>query len=94
MKHDTIYCPARIEFLLHCHTRPDGFEHQDASVHAELIPEWLAAGVIERHEPFEVTPFTRPHYRTTPLGKAWVRALCNVPMLRAAFLDEAGRVLA
>lgn len=32
-------------------------------------------------------------YRTTPMGKAWVQALCNVRPPRPAFVDEHDNVL-
>jgi len=89
----TAQCPAHIEFLLHCHTRFDSFERLDAPVYQELIPVWLEAGIIEPHEPFGASIATAKTYKTTALGKAWVQALCNVPVPKAVFIDEQGRIL-
>lgn len=96
MKHNPIGCPANISFLIRCHVYYDSafeMERNQSPHHTELIAEWLEAGVIERHEIFGATPCTPTSYRTTPLGAAWLEALCRVPMPRLAFLDEAGRVL-
>lgn len=92
MKNDIIYCPANIEFLLHCHTTPGPFSCHDVPMFSELASKWVEEGVIERDEASEVTAFDRV-YRTTTLGKAWVKALCNTPKPKAVFVDEAGRVL-
>jgi hypothetical protein len=83
----TIGCPAHIEFLLWVHCNPEPFPREDAPVYRDLIPQLIRLGVIER----EVSP--KDCWRTTPLGRAWVQALCNVPMPKAAYLDEMGRVL-
>lgn len=88
-----IHSPANIRFLLDCHLSPEGHEPNGSPHSTDLVKQWLADGVIERYEPFDATPCTLPHYRATPLGRAWVQALCNVPLPKAAFVDDQGRIL-
>lgn len=83
--HSTIFSPARIRILLHCHTIPDPLPNWDAPVVQETLSEFKDAGVIEQT--------THNCYVTTPLGKAWVNAICRVEIPRPAFIDEQGRVL-
>lgn len=80
-----IYSPLRIELLLHCYTTPAPHERHEAL--AEEIQEFISIGAIEATE--------RPNvYRTTKLGQAWVKALCNVPPPRPVFQDHAGNIIA
>lgn len=84
----TIYSPARIQILLRCHVSPEPLPNFDAPVSQETIAEFLRLGVIEPHGPIQPGPQA---YRTTMLGRAWVAALCNVPIPRTVYLDEQGR---
>ena len=79
--------PAYIEVLLHCHTTPGTHPRSDAPVVSEAITAFVSEGII--------TPDTRNRggYTTTPKGKAWVLALCNVKCPRTAYVDEAGNIL-
>jgi len=57
---NTLYCPAHISFLLHCHTTPEPWPNLDAPVYIDIIPVMIADGVIEPDD-------ERPNmYRTTP----------------------------
>jgi hypothetical protein len=88
----TLHCPAAIEFLLHCHSSPEPWPRMDAPVYLDLVPRLLEAGVIELDKRGHPSVL-RSSYQTTPLGKAWVEALCRVPMPRAVFVDERGEIL-
>lgn len=90
---DKIYSPANIRLLLDCFLTIDGFEPNDSPHNKDMVKLWLSEGIIERHEPFDATPLTAPHYRATPLGKAWIQALCNVAAPRQAFIDAQGNIL-
>jgi len=83
---DRIYSPNNIEVLLHCHTRPQPHPRLDAGAVRDAIGEFLRLGAIEPDEEANC-------WRTTPLGKAWVQALCNVPPPRTAFVDEHGNLI-
>ncbi len=80
----TIYSPFRIGILLHCHTNPAAFDLDHDAVF-ETLKEFEEMGVIKEA--------SHGYYNTTPLGKAWVNALCNVKVPKYAFIDEQGRVL-
>lgn len=64
-------------------------ENADAPAVREITEEFLRLGVIC----FDNNNHGAIAYTTTDLGKAWVQALCNVPIPRTAFIDEQGRVL-
>lgn len=83
---ETIYSPNNIEVLLHCHTCPSPHPRLEAGAVKDAITGFLHVGAIEPDPENDC-------YRTTPMGKAWVQALCNVRPPRAAFVDEHGNVL-
>jgi hypothetical protein len=64
-----------IEILLHCHTSPTPLLRGDGELmDAETMQEFVDAGLIE------LTPSRGQNvYGTTPLGGAWVEALCMMP---------------
>lgn len=80
-----IFSPNNIEVLLHFHTSSTPHPRREAGAVADAITQFLHWGAIENVE--------RDIFRTTPLGKAWVQALCNVPIPRRAFVDETNVVL-
>lgn len=85
----TIDSPRNIELLLHCHLcygKPiPGLEQDEHGALREVVHDLVIIGAIERIEGYR--------YQTTPRGRAWVQALCNVPPPQSAWLDEAGRVI-
>jgi len=81
---NAIYSPSNIDVLLHFHTTPGPHERQRAPAVAEAIRDFLNVGALEK---------TEEGYKITPLGKAWVAALCNVPPPKSVFVDEAGRII-
>ncbi len=84
-----IHCPAHVEFLMHCHCSPEPFERWDVPMFVSLAKNWVDLGIIARNTNLEVAPV----YSTTPLGKAWVNAICNTPLPKSVYVDEMGRVL-
>lgn len=78
--------PCEISVLLHFYVSPLPHERHDAPAVSAAIRWFLDVEAIRRGD----TPNT---YVTTPLGKAWVEALCRVPKPRLAYLDEQNRVL-
>lgn len=80
--------PAQIQLLLYffCYqeTRHPDFEMDGIQYTLKRFLEWE---VVERVYELEDV------YRTTPLGAAWVQALCRVQCPRIAFVDERNEVL-
>ena len=82
--------PSDIEVLLHCYYSPTPHPRRQAPAIAESLNSFLDLGAIQ--------PSTRPGtpdgtFSTTPLGSAWVKALCAVPPPKRVFLDEQGRII-
>lgn len=85
MSTPAIYSPARIEILLHIYCSAEPL--RDAQVTTDTIEEFLELGVIEDDS-------TRAcRYSLTPLGEAWVHALCATKLPVPAFADEAGNII-
>ena len=83
----TIYSPNNIDVLLHFAISTEPHPRRHAPSVNEAINELLFAGAL-------VPATGEPErFAATPLGLAWVQALCNVPPPRAAFIDEMGRVI-
>lgn len=78
--------PNNIEVLLHCHTTPAPHPRRHAPAVADALALLRTLGAIEATADENVET-------TTALGRAWVEALCRVPLPRAAFVDERGEVL-
>lgn len=78
-----IHSPLNIGVLLHCHVSPD--QHPNYENVKEVLDALETVGAIAH--------MGEGTYSTTPLGAAWVKALCNVPPPRQAFIDENGKVL-
>jgi len=89
-----IYSPLRIEILIRFYLRacqPLGesdLVHPDSPAAREEIRNLGAEGAIMpvRHEGV-------CGYCTTPLGRAWIKAICNVPPPRQVWMDEMNRIL-
>lgn len=86
----SIYCPAHIEFLIHCRFRPGPFPRIDLPLFSQLADDWLALGVIENAEDW--TP-TRASFRTTELGTAWLNSICMTKLPTVAFVNENGQLI-
>ena len=82
----TLDSPLRIKILLHYHVSPEPWPGP-CRPDVEIL-EFLAAGVIEHSGDSDPGSF-----KTTPLGQAWVAALCNVPLPRTVFVDELDRII-
>lgn len=83
-----IYSPLRADLLLHCAISAEAVPlNPDAPAVREELDDLVQLGAIE-------ATGTGPNlYRATPLGRAWVAAICNVKIPRMVFLDEAGKEL-
>ena len=79
-----IFSPSNIEFLLHCYCKPEPHPRFDCEAIQECFKEFIDMGVIKQDG---------DHYVTTPLGNAWVYALCKVKCPTPAFIDEHGRIV-
>lgn len=63
-----------------------GEPHPESPAATITVSRFLEAGVLERmSEP--------PGFRITPLGLAWIKALCRVPIPKAVFIDDKGQVI-
>lgn len=81
----TLQNPNTIEVLIHCHCSPE--PHPRA--HAPAVFDTIAA--LQEHK--LIVPFGTDGWKTTPLGEAWVKALCRVPMPRLVYVDADGTLL-
>lgn len=77
--------PHAIEVLLWCHCRCEAKPDAPPGW-IQTIGEFVSLGALEKE-------LDSDHYRTTPLGGAWVNALCNTPIPRMVFVDEHDRIL-
>lgn len=88
---NTLATPSNIEVLLWCHTRPQPHPRLDAPAVRDAVQEFLKIGAVE------ATPLSGGGefgaFRTTPLGRAWVAALCQVQRPRVGFIDENGKAI-
>lgn len=78
--------PNEIDVLMHCYTSPMIHERFEAPAVQEAIGMLLALGAVEKD-----SNRGDDQYRTTNLGRAWVEAICNVPVPTAVFLDKDGK---
>jgi len=76
--------PYTIELLLHFYAYPERHETYQSKLFVEVSAKLAEAKVVEWDDSIK-------SYRTTPLGDAWVKLLCNTPMPRLAFLDQNGK---
>ena len=75
--------PVEVRFLLHCHAIIGPFEN--SPIKKGMADSFITSGVIE--------PTDEGCYVTTPLGAAWCKAICAVPMPKQAFVDANGKVI-
>lgn len=78
--------PSDVELLLHCYYCPDPHPRYHAPAITEGIKKLIRLGAIE------ATVYSNI-FATTPLGVAWVKAICNVQPPRSVFVDEKGKIL-
>lgn len=102
---NTLESPANISILLHCHYSPEPLPNwPDAESRERFILIPSRYGDCPRSQVFDtvqdllaigaVQPLeTEGTFRTTALGRAWVKALCDTPLPTPAFVDQMGRVL-
>lgn len=78
-----------IGVLLHCYLSHEPHPHADSEAVGKTLSFLASCGAIH------LTPKAQKFncYETTPMGKAWVQALCDVPAPRSVFVNEAGNPL-
>lgn len=81
--------PFRIKLLLHFHCSYEQCPLRSSPVYQEEVDSLVKEGAIYEIHRLDCVP----QYRTTPLGAAWVQALCSVPSPRMAFVDQLGNIL-
>lgn len=86
----TIATPNNIDVLLH-YFRGSNEPHPrlEAPAVQEALDLFVQCGALERVNGSENYGI----YRVTPMGKAWVSALCLTEIPQRAFVDAHGRVL-
>lgn len=93
---NTLGSPANIKILLHCHCDPrplseilplDYSRNPRDPMRIPGVEELVRLGAIEANE------HNPALFITTDLGRAWVKALCDTPIPRAAFIDALGNVI-
>jgi hypothetical protein len=86
---ETIHSPLAIEILMWHHTRMDAYSWpSEATAQPQEIERLKRLGALRE------TSFPDGMRLTiTPLGTAWVKAICNTPIPREAFIDGHGRVI-
>ena len=79
--------PSNAEVLLWCHYSPEKHPRYNAPAVIKALSYFLDLGAIyPREDKVDV-------YNTTPLGAAWVRALCNTACPTTRFVDEFGQII-
>lgn len=82
----TIGTPLAIKLLIHIYVTPEPVVNEDAPAVQETLNNLALIGAIQFND-------TAPVWSITPLGVAWVNALCNVATPRQVFVDEQGKIL-
>lgn len=72
--------PSDIEFLIHCHARPEPHPRFDAPAIQDAIQKFLQDGIIESYG-------TKKMYCTTMKGKTWLLMLQNTPYPELIYVD-------
>lgn len=81
MNAPTLDCPTNIRALLDVYVYGE-VEHPERGSVQIALKSLRDCGAIEHGE---------GGLQTTDLGKAWVKALCQMPAPRAAYLDQTGK---
>jgi hypothetical protein len=69
---EVAYSPLRISLILHCYSRADWIENEQAPAVQEELKSLVASGILEPQQPV-------PHYRLTPRGLDFVKTLLATP---------------
>ena len=87
-----IQTPNNIDVLLHYHVSPTVHERFCAPAVKDAVSNFVNVGALEL-DVDEEGKGQEGRYRTTPLGRAWVKALCSTKMPKPVFADEHGNIL-
>lgn len=74
--------PNDIEVLLHYHCSSEPHPRFGAPAVTDTVQRFIDLGVL-----------TRPNLTITPLGAAWVKALCATPMPRLVYVNDRNEIL-
>jgi hypothetical protein len=69
---ETINTPLRTTLVLHCYSRADWIENDQAPAVQEELKSLVASGILEPQQPV-------PHYKLTPRGLDFVKTLLATP---------------
>jgi hypothetical protein len=69
---ETINTPLRTTLVLHCYSRADWIENEQAPAVQEELKSLVASGILEPQQPV-------PHYKLTPRGLDFVKTLLATP---------------
>lgn len=84
----TIQNVLRAEILMHCYCSPEPIPRlHEAPAVGEELRSLINIGAIELDVPTNGISL----YKTTPLGRAWVKAILNTPLPRMCFVDQHGK---
>lgn len=76
--------PLEVEILMHCHSRAHNPSNMDAPAVKGVIEQFSFRKVIELRDDI---------WKTTDLGEAWVKIICDVKRPTVAYLDEQGDII-
>lgn len=85
----TIETPYRIKLLIHFAGSPERSPYWGTKAYNDEVDSLLKDGAIKAYN----EPGYNGDYCATPLGQAWVQALCNVQIPKMVFVDQLGNVL-
>jgi hypothetical protein len=92
----TLLTPFNIGFLLHCHISPYAHpqvESPAARAAEKLLLEYGAIEESGQANKYSGAEEMYPIYKTTPMGKAWVIALTQLPAPKPVYVDANGKIL-
>jgi len=81
--------PAMVKTLIHYQCAMTELENKDSAAAIEITSYLLSVGAIEP----ETLSISQSPYRTTPLGKAWLKTICQTPIPQVAYIDVHGKVI-
>lgn len=69
---EVAYSPLRISLILHCYSRADWIENEQAPAVQEELKRLVDSGMLQTQQPV-------PHYKLTPRGLDFVKTLLATP---------------
>lgn len=78
--------PFELQALMHCYTKRDVYMPGNDRAQ-QILAQFVTHGIIE---PDDEIPNV---FRTTELGRAWVRVILTTPVPTARYVDQHGEVI-